>query len=528
MARRRRDSLFPKKGALSPGSKARRFLTRLLCLLSAIFLLLLLGGYQLFHWLQGDSFRQKMELSLCDKAQAGHVRIPENLQIDGNLLTLPAISLSRSDLLERGSAKRISMTIDRKKLLDRIFHISKLNIEEASISLNADHAGNPLPPRKKAEKSFWDRFTPKTVALLSVECSDTDISLSKGKQSYSLSGCKINAAPLSGKDSSSWSATIENGRLHTPFTWLQETSIRNANITYQPGRIRVPECLIMLNPGEMKLSGSYHPQGKQWNAELRTNKANVARLLNADWKKRLTGELYGQARFSGTGGRIEKASGTILLKKAVLEGLPILSELDLGDSRPYRSLQLEKAECRLSYPYTEPYHHLTGAWLFDRIDIRSQGETLLIRGHVIIGSDGSLGGTLNIGLPEAIVSALPLPEPAINSIFNGKGAAGYRWININLSGTVSSPQEDLSVRLATVLRNALPQAAGKAAGLFSRLILRQGQTEENAQEQPILPPSSPDEETPYPRPGIEEAPEAIEEATDVLNGVMGAGLRSLF
>ena len=63
-----------------------------------------------------------------------------------------------------------------------------------------------------------------------------------------------------------------------------------------------------------------------------------------------------------------------------------------------------------------------------------------------------LGGTLTIGLPEQIAETLPLPRELLaNKLFTASGSEeGYIWVNMNLSGTIDAPQEDLSVRTQNV------------------------------------------------------------------------------
>lgn len=534
MARRRRGTLFQKKGLLSAGSKTRKALTWLLCSAVVIILVAVIVFFQLLGWVQGDEFRKQLADDLCNKAQAESVRIPENLQLDGNLLSLPSFSLTRADMLQQASARRLTAAIDRGELLDRRLHITKMNLEEVSVRLDTSRFHAPLPPLKPTHDSFWSRFTPNQTILDGLECSDVDLELLHDGNLYSLMGCSLTAAPhVRQKDA--WQFNLENGRFHNPLPYLQDCSIKNASLTWRPGRFLADECLVMLNPGELRLSGSYQMKGRQWDMELRASKANVARLLSADWKKRLTGELYGTLRISGKGPLLRKGSGTLTLKGAVLEGLPVLSELPIGSGRPYRSLPLEKAECRLSYPYAEPSHNISDAWLFDQIDVRSQGGNLLVRGHVIVGSDGSLGGTLTIGLPESIVASLPLPQSSLASLFNGKGETGYRWLNLNLSGTVDAPQEDLSVRLSTILKGLLPDAAGHAADTASNLLntlLFSGKGQEGAsvpdsqgEQQPA--PSADD-----PMPGVgdpdtpdEQGPAGIMEGAGQL---FGSGLKALF
>lgn len=460
MSKRRRGSFLQKKKLLRRGSKTRKIFAWSLCVVAILILIIIGGCYQLFNWIQSDGFRKEMEMVIKNHTQASSVNIPEKLRINGTLAILPSIRVNRVDALQHVSARRITAAIDREGLFNRRLHLTKLNLEEASLLVDTTKFRTKLPTIKQRENSFLARFTPTSFQLDSFECSDADAELLHNSKSYTLTGCNIVAEPDTKEN---WQINIENGRLHTPFTFLRECSIRSAIIYYTPTNIHLTECLVMLSPGELRLTGNYRPRNKQWDARLRGSKINLIHLLNDNWKRKLSGELFGELKFSGEDSKLSKSDGILTLKGGVLEGLPILSDLRLGNSKPYRTIELEKAECRISYPYNEPTHHIRDAWLFDQIDLRSKAGTLAMHGHLIVGTDGALNGTLTLGIPEATVKDLPFPESITSKIFNGQGEKGYRWLNINLSGTIDEPQEDLSVRLSTIAANFAPEAAETAA-----------------------------------------------------------------
>lgn len=510
MARRKRNTFFRKQGMFSAGTRGRKILTWTLAVIAALTLLCIIGFYQVLNWLQGDSFRKQMEDILTNHAQAAKVSIPHNLSIDDERISLPAVTVQRIDAFRNISASRIMATIDRGQLYSRRLIVRKLTLEEASLQLDAAGIGAKLPPIEKNNDGFWSRFAPDTVELKSLECADTDAALSLNGETYNIQGCSISAAPHRNGRENDWHLTLENGRVHTPLSYLQNCSIKTATLLYTPKATILSECRMMLSPGELRAQGSYQNSDGKWYADLQANKANIARLLNQDWKKRLYGELYGNIKLVGTGNTLKKASGQISLQQGLLEGLPILSQIQLDNTLPYRSIRLEKAECRISYPYTLARHNIRNAWLFDNIDLRARNGMLRILGHVIVAADGALRGTLTIGLPETVVEQLFSVRPeAAAAIFNTKGDAGYRWVNVNLSGTTSAPQEDLSARLSTILAthaaDAALNATGKAAETMGEVIggflSRSGnrQTEADSQEEPPEPADA-ESTTPLPSP----------------------------
>lgn len=470
MSRRRQRRAIRNRGRGKGTTSRRKWLLTWVPVTAAILLVLpFICYYQLMNWLQGSDFREKLEFIIRNKAQAAQVNIPENLSIDDDTITLPTISLSRVDLLRSFTAERVAATIDRHKLLQRELDISKLTMEEPTIVLDWKALGTALPPILAEEDGIWSNLSPRSLLLHHFECKDGSLELHNGETLYSLAGCSISAEPLTGKQKGEWQINIENGRVHTPLSYLQNCSVKSATLLYSPSALALSECRFMLTPGELRARGSLRNADKQWFLELKANKANVARILNNDWKKRLIGELYGELKLTGHGSNIHKATGNLSLREGHLEGLPILSQLCLANTRPYRSMALEKADCRVNYPYSLPAHNIHNAWLFDKIDIRSAEGSLIVRGHVIIGQDRSLHGSLTIGVPESIATALAaISAEAVSRIFVAEGEPGYRWVNINLSGTLDAPQEDISARLMTVLGSTIPAAAAGAAGKAAR------------------------------------------------------------
>lgn len=516
--RRRRNTTTSRRRRHSTGTIGRKWLTGLAIVLIVLILTPIIGSYQLLNWLQGEGFRARLSEKLTNLAQADEVNIPTPLRIDDEKVSLPALELKRCDALQQATATRIVADIDRNRLLSRELLINKLTMEEATLRLNSSADGT-LPPIREEDDGLLSRLAPQTFSLKAFECTDADIELMLSEKLYSLTGCRISAEPLSRNRKGEWQINLENGRVHTPLSYLSNCSIKSATLLSSKKSIVLSECRFMLTPGELRVKGNFNRSNKQWHLDLRANKANVARLLNNDWKKHISGELYGNLRINGRTMGVKEALGNIALQQTVLEGLPILSELSIDNTHPYRSISLEKAECRISYPYSRPGHNIRNAWLFDNIDIRSTEGTLMVHGYVIICPDGALHGTLSIGLPESSVESLTAQTPAIaDQIFNASGAPGYRWLNINLSGTVDAPQEDLSARLRTILVAHLPQATVKAATDVAGGAMRTASELLNSVLSPA--PKDSTEQTETPTPGQHRKSGIIPAATDVLNTIL--------
>ncbi|MBR5522183.1 MAG: hypothetical protein IKV82_01775 [Akkermansia sp.] len=489
MAARRRDRHHTRRGFFTKGSKSRRILSWALIIVGSVTTLIVIAYYQLLSHLQSPAFCKELSRQARQIMQAESVTLRDSLQIDNNRITLNAAELTQAGPIQALSAQGISTEIDRGAIWNRKLVVRKLTVEEAEIRLNVspsssapkkDGGAPTVEAEEERTKSIGSNFAPNQFSLDFFECKDSDAHLVLGESQYSLHGCTTTATPQAKLGSNTWQINLENGRFHTPFTYLRDTSIKNATVIASPKEITLTESRLLLSPGELRARGSYNPKTKRWSAVLRSNKANVARILNPEWQKRLHGELYGELELTGKQQKLARGAGYLSLQKGVLEGLPILSDLQFHGTMPYRSIPLERAECRLSYPYNDTSHNIRNAWLFDQIDLRAANALLLVKGRVIVGEDKSLGGTLTIGLPESRFRHIP--TEALQGIFSPKDDQGYVWVKLNLSGTLDDPQEDLTIRLCTVLSKAIPGVAGDASKAITELFSTITEQPENKTE----------------------------------------------
>lgn len=481
---RRRKNLFGNKA--ESGKHMQRAL--LWCAVAAACLLVaaVAAWYQTLAYLQGDSFRRTLAEHLRKSAHAEELALHSNLRIDGDRVEEDGLSLSGAGVLQSARAGHISLELDRAALVNRTVRLRKVSVDDGELVFESASpaaapkapAAKPAKPRKQhksapaakpqaapaapAQQSF---FSPKRQELELLECKATDLIFRHGQQSISLLNSALTSTPM---NKGGWQHQLESGRVHTPWDFLRGAGLKSATVTQEGDRLDLTDCRIMLSPGEMRVRAHAEQGSGKWSANIALNKASISPLLHGDWQKRLTGELFGKLTLTGNAGALEAGEGYLSLQEGVLEGLPFLSALPAGGGYPYRHMELEKAECRISYPYEAPELNLRDAWLFDGINIRSAGGWLRVQGHVIIGADHTLGGTLTIGIPATVAEALPAVD-ALRGIFNAQGEAGYAWLNLNLSGTLEEPEEDLSVRCAALMQKALPEAALKSAGTAEQM-----------------------------------------------------------
>ena len=504
MGRRSRAKLFSPHSRNTGSPLVRRICLAAIGIILLLAALTVVGYYQLLAYLQGDSFRQSINESARHSLHAGQVELLSNLRIKSNRISLEGINLAHLRQVEMARATGINAEINRTALLGRHLHLHKLSMEDATLIINtggkaATSKGKTSPrkqkgrqPAKKSKKNTTPArqpepagfaLQPQSAQLDAFECRDTDLHLVHLGHTYQLLGASVTASPAPKIAPQAWQLHAENARFHTPFPFLRDSSIKSASVIYNGHHIDLTDSRIMLTPGEMRAKAHYDMQQHRWTADLQVNKGNLHRLLNEDWKKRLSGDLYGRLVLTGNKNGVGTATGNISLQNGILEALPILSQIPLGNTYPYRSIELEKSDCQVLFPYVD--HQAGEAWLFDDINISAKGGILLVHGHILVGRDRRLGGTLTIGLPEQVIEGLPLSrEMLIEKLFTASGPEeGYLWVKMNLSGTLDAPQEDLSIRLTTLLGKQLGDTLMKApASLMLDTLFRRSETEEKATE----------------------------------------------
>lgn len=529
MARRRRGTLFNKQAPLSIGQRTKRILIWVGVLLGVVALLGVAAYLYALSWLQSDSCRSYLANAIRNATAAKEVSIPENLSIDGRRVSLPSCTVRGSGNIREFDIRKLHLEVDRLALLlRRALHLQHFSVEEMQLvfqlpSKAAAAAASKAAPTKSASisTSSSEVFV-KDFKARSFESHYTDTTLIYEDRKFSLNGYRLAAVPRPEISRNAWAIGIENGRIRTPFAWLKESGVKHATLLYRGDDVQLSDCKIELAPGHLAAQGVCTIPGGLWKARVDVHQANVARLLTEDWRKRLTGELWGRLDLSGSVPKATwQASGELHLRNGVLEGLPILSDIKLNGTTPYRTIRLEKADCRVSFPYSEPEHGLHNAWLWDNIDIRGKDGTFLMRGRIITGMDGSLAGALSVGVPAKTLAELGLSKsPLVSKLFTAPvEVPGYVWVRINLSGTISNPQEDLSARMSTVLSECLPALADQAANSLQAVIgsFIPGSKHAEPETQDATEPEPPD-----------AADKALQRGADKVRGIINSGLQTIF
>jgi hypothetical protein len=215
-----------------------------------------------------------------------------------------------------------------------------------------------------------------------------------------------------------------------------------------------------LNSGE----GSLHGQGpaaiageKHADFSFNWKDLPVREWLPKNWRRNIAGVATGDLHWTGNDYKLAAATmtGAVSVKNGRVSDLKFLDQIAAVTNRNDLT-QLELDECRSQFRWRE------GDCELHDIAIEQTGK-FRIEGTVSF-SDRSLGGTLQIGVAPGYLAWLPHPQ----EIFSRRNG-GYLWTTVHLSGTLESPQQDLSPRLVRALTDspgALLGAAFRALGAW--------------------------------------------------------------
>lgn len=510
-----------RKSELRKSQRGRKRLLITIFGIVVFVLLLILGALFGLSWYAGsDSFRQKAERGLNGLAGSPHaVSLPRNLELDGTTLTVPEAQVDLPDGSFRLGLRRASIHINPWPLMDGCLAIPSTVVDNVDLTTDAGIFTLPFS-ELFSSRAQSPGFAPSSYRLGPLTILKSNFHFQQNGKLYSIDGTRFVLRPLK-SDFSDWETTFSGGQWKSPYPLLQDAPLRSATLASSNGVLQLKDARFISPPGEIRVNATLSTKKKSWMTTARIDKANIERLLVDDWKKRLSGFLYGKLQMRGNLSGLTKAEGDLVLHDGVVTALPVLEKLAwLGDPR-YRSMPLDKASARLTYPYSERSKNIRGATLIDRIEIESNG-LLRVVGRVVIGQSGKLNGNLLVGLPDDMFDRFPAPlAAAFDALFKVKGEPGYHWANVNLSGTIDAPQEDFSVRAMSFLTHPdFVTQAGKTALDTLKDALPSG----------ILPSTGSSSTSSGPASDTEasKGDSLIDEAADRAGDVLQRGLQSIF
>ncbi len=343
-----------------------------------------------------------------------------------------------------------------------VWEILGSNVRRLEVSVDARKPLNEAPPRiepgvaKKAKPAGW---FPKEAELQGIDVRELVVKVILNEGLATANGINVHVEPAGAKDA--YRAEIEGGTVRLPFGMVPELRLDRARLRYQDSRVFLTEMKVAAwDSGRIQGTGEWDMASRQFFIEGDVTGAKCENVLNADWSKRLTGDVTSSFGLNNRPG-FPQASGKLTVKNGVLTALPMLDALAAyADTRRFRVLTLNEAHTEWSWKSGELA--LTNLVLGSEGLVRIEG-CMTIRGR-------QMDGVFRLGLAPGTLATIPGAETDVFA----PGERGLLWTTLRITGTLDDPKEDLTNRLiaAAGLRmfEQLPET-GEQALKFTRSLL---------------------------------------------------------
>jgi hypothetical protein len=366
------------------------------------------------------------------------------------------------ELLEAG---QVRASVNWRALFEGAWRVDRIDAVRLDLQLRTppEQTANAAEPGPTPDVAPPKRgFLPNRFELERVSVQDANVTVD------ALGGIH-HTALVATPEGKGWILDGSGGRLesagHAPL------DVENFRVRFQQGVVYLTDASLRLGPnGTLTVSGEVGGPDAPFDMQTQWQGVAATDVLDATWKKRLSGVLSGKARIVGRRGQSALTTGNFRLADGALEGLPVQKQI----AHFTRSPQFERM----------PLQEVSGDFTTDgattivkNFVLESQG-LLRVEGDCRIGARGELEGNFRVGVTSQSLQWLPGSQERVFITARN----GYLWTTVRVGGMLENPTEDLSARLAQAvgehaidtgvqLLNAAPDRATDAVKKAADLLL---------------------------------------------------------
>jgi hypothetical protein len=357
---------------------------------------------------------------------------------------------ARSESLQAGSgwkamtsadADHITASFNPLGVFLRRWQIDDLHIDRAKIAIQVYE---PKPEATPA-KPWYAVLLPDRVYLKHVWSDDVDITWPMRGETGGIYKTHLMVTPY-GRD---FEYHANRGTLKNPA--MPDLPVDRIHLLITKKVFRLYNLDLKSGEGNIHAQGSAATSGdKNLDFTFRWKDIPVQGWLPSAWRERVDGMASGDLRWTGNdfkmavatmAGQVNITSGRVTKVKFLDALAAIAKKEDLANlqlNECHSKVQWHKSECELN-----------------DIVIEQTGK-FRVEGTVSF-SQQSLGGTLELGVAREYLAWLPNPEEVFP-----RRKGGYLWSTVHVSGSLQSPQNDLSPRLLAALKGSPGTLVGAA------------------------------------------------------------------
>ncbi len=321
-----------------------------------------------------------------------------------------------------------------------VWQIRESNVRQLELALDARQPmaleGNTAMPNpfgaQQVKRSAW---LPNEVELQGINVRKLAVRAALDAGVATAAGMEVRVTQAGAKNA--YRAQAMGGTIRLPFERVPELSLDQVRLRYQDKQVFLTDLIMgVWGSGRIQSSGEWDMEAGKFSVQGDITGVKCENLLNANWAKRLSGDVHSNfmvdQRRSRSGGA--RASGHLVVQNGVLTALPILDAMAAyADTRRFRVLTLSDAQTEWQWQKDEL--NLT------KLVIASEGLVRLEGGIQIRGNQ--LDGSFRLGIAPGTLSTIPGAE---SEVFV-PGERGLLWTSLRITGTMDDPKEDLTDRL---------------------------------------------------------------------------------
>ena len=336
--------------------------------------------------------------------------------------------------LESLDAEQVRADVDWKAIFHGAWRVDRIDVVRLDVKIRsggeqAATAAQPGPaPDSQPPKRGWlpDRFELNLVSALAAN-------IAVGDQAQ-IRSTALTIRP----EGNGWIFDGSGGQL--ALAQRQTLEITNFRMRLQQGVVYLTEAALRLGAnGAITASGEAGGPDAPFDANLEWQGVDSADVLDATWKRRLSGILAGKSHIQGRIGKGPLMTGNFLLTDGLLQGLPVQKEIaQFTQSPQFERMPLQQV--------SGDFTHDGSATTIRNFVAESQG-LLRLEGDCEIGASGSLAGVFRVGVTSQSLQWLPGSQERVFVTEEN----GYLWTTVKIGGTLQNPTEDLSERLAKAM-----------------------------------------------------------------------------
>ncbi len=412
--------------------------------LGVLVLLLVVGGFAvnawIHGWLRGPEFRGLVEAQ-SGKALGGTVDLSP-LVWSGPSIFSPDMELQGhpGKPLVSLRAQQIRADVNWRAAFSGAWHVRRIDVTRLDLTIHAAPA--PAAAKLEAEATAIADTAKATSALpawLPSRFDLDEVAAQDANASLGVAGNIRNTVLTIQPEGAGWIFECRGGKFE-PTVALKSLEIDQLRIRLQQGVVYLTDAeLRSSGAGRISANGEIGSPEKPYDVRLNWQNIDAADILDPSWADKLTGLLGGEAGITPGPTGETLARGKFKLTDGTLTGMPLQEDI----ARFTRAPQFQRM----------PIHEIssnfaTDGRTTDLTDFVLESKGLLrMEGSAQIGEEGTVAGTFEIGVTQQTLQWLPGSQEKVFV----ESRDGYLWTTVQIGGSLDSPTEDLSSRLAVAM-----------------------------------------------------------------------------